>query len=275
MAKVSKETLLFSSIKSLIQEAQKAVVRNVNTTMLLTYFHIGRMIVEEEQKGKNRAAYATETLKQLSKYLIKEFGKGYSYTNLEYIRKFYLIYQNRIPQSLIEELTVTSNNKKTQSAIEESTRTKKSASAMRKSEIAQSLIVQFEKPFVLSWTHYIQLLKIADEDERSFYEIEAANNNWSVRELQRQYNAALYERVALSRDKKGVKDLATKGQVIEKPTDALKSHYVLEFLDLKEDNRYSETDLETASFISPNISSFRRFRISQLFFPLSFFAYLL
>lgn len=73
--------------------------------------------------------------------------------------------------------------------------------------------------FTLSWTHYVQLIKIEDEDERDFYEIEAASNNWSVRELRRQYNAALYERVAASRDKEGVKEMAPKGQIIEKPTD--------------------------------------------------------
>lgn len=98
----------------------------------------------------------------------------------------------------------------------------------------------------MSWTHYIQLLKIENEAERNFYEIEATQNYWSVRELQRQFNSAIYERVALSKDKKGLKALAKKGQTIERPTDALKSHYVLEFLDLKEDKQYSENDLETA-----------------------------
>jgi len=212
--------MLFQSVKSLIQEAQQHIVRNVNTTMLITYFEIGRMIIENEQKGKLRAGYAEETLIQLSKDLTKEFGKGYSRSNLEYMRSFYSTYQKRISQSLIG---------KSQNA-------KKS----------QSLIGKSQFPFSLSWTHYIQLLKIENEAERNFYEIEATQNYWSVRELQRQFNSAIYERVALSRDKKGVKALAKKGQIIEKPTDALKSHYVLEFLDLKEDKRYSESDLETA-----------------------------
>ncbi|MFT3937130.1 MAG: DUF1016 N-terminal domain-containing protein [Chitinophagaceae bacterium] len=108
--------------------------------------------------------------------------------------------------------------------------------------IPQTLSGNFKSPFTLSWSHYVLLLKIEHQDERNFYEIEAAENNWSVRELTRQINAAVYERVALSKDKKGVKELAKKGQILEKPTDALKSHYVLEFLDLKEDNRYSEND---------------------------------
>lgn len=164
------------------------------------------MIVEDEQQGKERADYAKETIKNLSILLTKEFGKGYSVTNLEYFRKFYLTYESRNSQSPIGE---------------------------------------FKIPFTLSWTHYIQLIKIQNPQERDFYEIEATQNNWSVRELERQYNSAVYERLALSRDKEGVKELAKKGQIIEKPTDVLKSHYVLEFLDLKEDNRYTETDLET------------------------------
>ena len=107
-------------------------------------------------------------------------------------------------------------------------------------------MIAFSKNFQLSWTHYIQLMKIDNEEERRFYEIEAVKNNWSVREFTRQFNTAIYERVALSKEKDKVKELATKGQIIEKPTDVLKSHYVLEFLDLKEDNRYTESELEAA-----------------------------
>jgi len=105
---------------------------------------------------------------------------------------------------------------------------------------------KFKIPFSLSWTHYLLLIKIEDDAERNFYEIEAIQNNWSVRELQRQYNSALYNRLAKSRDKRGVKELAKKGQLIEKPADALKSHYVLEFLNLKELDRYTESDFESA-----------------------------
>lgn len=103
-----------------------------------------------------------------------------------------------------------------------------------------------KSPFSFSWTHYIQLLKIDNDNERSFYEIEAVQGNWSVRELQRQFDTSLFERLALSKDKKGVRRLASKGQVIEKPTDALKHHTVLEFLDLKENHSYSESKLEDA-----------------------------
>lgn len=219
MDKPSSYMMLFQNVKSLIESAQRLVARNINTTMLLTYFEIGRMIVEEELNGKTRAGYAERVLQQLSTALTREFGKGYSKSNLEYMRQFYTVYQSRaglFPPAAADEA------------------------------IIQSVIGQSPFPFRLSWTHYIQLLKIASGDERNFYEIEAVENNWSVRELQRQYHASLYERLALSRDKEGVRALAQKGQVIEKPADALKSPYVLEFLELREDNRYSENDLETA-----------------------------
>jgi predicted nuclease of restriction endonuclease-like (RecB) superfamily len=218
MSKSVSKQQLFQSIKQLIQQAQQHVVRNINTTILITYFEIGRMIVEDEQNGKQRADYAKETLINLSSQLNKEFGKGYSVDNLQLMRKFHLTYQKyetlfRISKTPLQSIYETpSRNSKHQ-----------------------------EFPLKLSWSHYVILIKINDEKERNFYEIEATQNNWSVRELSRQYNAAVYERIALSKDKKAVKKLSQKGQIIEAPTDVLKSHYVLEFLNLKEDNTYSET----------------------------------
>jgi predicted nuclease of restriction endonuclease-like (RecB) superfamily len=211
---------LFISVKQLIENAKSSIVQNINTAMLLTYFEIGKVIIENEQDGKDRAEYAKETLKNLSKQLTKEFGRGYSVDNLQWMRKFYLMYQNRIS----EKYETVSRN---------------SAEAVIYESVSRNSF------FSLSWSHYIQLMKIENSDERNFYEIEASQNNWSVRELTRQFNSAIYERLALSRNEKEVKKLALKGQIIEKPTDVLKSHYVLEFLDLKEDNRYSESDLET------------------------------
>ena len=103
-----------------------------------------------------------------------------------------------------------------------------------------------ESPFKLSWTHYLHLIKIDNQKERSFYEIEAANNNWSVRELERQYDSSLYERLVLSRDKKAVKELSEKGQLVTKPIDTIKEPYVLDFLGLDKQDKYTESDLETA-----------------------------
>lgn len=216
MANILKKDSFFHSVKSLIEEARRHVVRNVNTTMVFTYFQIGRMIVEEQQGGKERADYAKETITLLSEQLTQEYGKGYSTSNLEYFRQFYSTYQSRISQTVFG-----------------------------KSDLPGAFDI-FSKHFALSWSHYTQLLKIKNDEERRFYEIEAHKNNWSLREMQRQLNAALYERLALSKDKEGVARLAVEGQIIEAPTDVLKSHYVLEFLDLNEDNRYSENDLETA-----------------------------
>jgi len=220
MKKSQVKNSLFNSIKSLIEEAKQQIVRNVNHIIVYTHFEIGKMIVEDEQKGKERAGYAEKTLIKLSADLTTEYGNGYSRSNLEYMRKFFLLYKDRISQAAVGKLN----------------HSRKSQPVVGKLTIALQL----------RWSHYVQLLKIEDENERSFYEIEAIQNNWGKRELIRQYNSSLYERIALSRDKTSVKQLGKKGQIIEKPTDALKHHTVLEFLDLKEDERYSESDLENA-----------------------------
>lgn len=202
---------LFLSVQELIEKAQSTIVRNVNSTMVLTYLHIGRMIVEDEQNGKTFAAYGAETISQLSQHLTKHFGRGYSVDSLERMRSFFVVYGKSMDVS-------------------------NSATALR----------NLSERLILSWSHYLQLLKIKDADERSFYELEATTNNWSVRELQRQVNSSLYERLALSRDKEAILKLAQEGQLLEKSTDVLKSPVILEFLNLKEDHRYSENDLETA-----------------------------
>jgi predicted nuclease of restriction endonuclease-like (RecB) superfamily len=210
---------LFLSVQELIEKAQQSVVRNVNLIMVATHFQIGQMIVEDEQGGLTYAAYGTGTIRKLSEHLTACFGRGYSVDNLELMRVFYLEYRNSESLSRISQIGDTNS---------------------------ESLIRNLAKEFVLSWTHYVRLLKIKDRNEREFYELEAATNNWSVRELQRQVNSSYYERLALSRDKDDIRKLAQEGQLLEKPTDILKSPVILEFLDLKEDNRYSENDLETA-----------------------------
>lgn len=235
MSKEVQNTNLFQQVAVLLKNAQQQVLRTVNSTMVFTYFEIGRMIVEEEQNGKERADYGKQVLKGLSVQLTKEFGKGFSLSNLEQIRKFYMIY------SKSETLLRISQIQNSQSVIVES-----------ESPISQSLIVEFKKFdyhtlisfFKLTWTHYLFLMRIDDENERSFYEIETEKNNWSVRELKRQYDSALYSRLALSRDKEGILKLAKEGQIIEKPKDIIKDPYILEFLGLPEMHHYSESDLE-------------------------------
>ena len=141
-------------------------------------------------------------MKTLSEKLTKEFGKGFSETNLEQMRKFFKVYG--IPQTLSEEFQ-----------------------------------------FNLSWSHYLILMRIKDINARNFYEIEAFENNWSLRELKRQVNSSLYERLVLSKDKEKVKELSVKGQIIEKAQDVIKDPYILEFLGLDEKSEYSENKLET------------------------------
>ena len=189
----------YNKVKELLQQAQTTVVRTVNKTMVITYFEIGKMIIEEEQKGKERAKYGQQLTGELSRRLSKEFGKGFSVTNIQQMRNFYLIYQKQ-----------------------------------------QTLSVKFN----LSWSHYLKLMRIDDVNERSFYEIESHKNNWSLRELQRQYDSALYTRLALSRDKKKVAELSEKGLILEKPKDAIKDPYILEFIGLPERAFYSESELE-------------------------------
>jgi len=204
-------TKFFSQIVDLLQSARNKVVRTVNQTMVLTYFEIGRMIVEEEQDGKERADYGKQLLKGLSEVLTKEFGKGFSVKNLERMRSFYQVYG-------------------------------KSSTLLSKSE--NTISETESRNFTLSWSHYLKLMRIDDVNERKFYEIESLKNNWSIRELERQYDSALYTRLVLSRDKDKVKELSEKGLVLEKPKDAIKDPYILEFIGLPEYPEYSENDLE-------------------------------
>ena len=200
----------------LLHSARQQAVRQVNLVMVHTYFEIGRMIVEEEQEGKGRAEYGKQLLSGLSKALTNEFGKGFSVDNLENMRRFYLAYGKSETLSRISSKAI--------------------------SETSSRELKQDE--FILSWSHYLKLMRIDDENERKFYEIESYKNNWSVRELQRQYDAALYARLVLSRNKSKVKELSEKGLVLEKPKDAIKDPYILEFIGLPEKSSYSENDLE-------------------------------
>lgn len=162
------ETALVNRIAELINEARQRTVTAVNTAMVYTYYEIGRMIVEDEQGGEERAYYGTAMLKNVAKKLTIQFGKGFSYTNLEQMRKFYKVY-SQIPQTLSEELQVVDNN--------------------------------VYSKFALGWSHYLKLMRIENADERRFYEIEATNNHWSLRELERQYDSSLHERFDLKRGK--------------------------------------------------------------------------
>jgi predicted nuclease of restriction endonuclease-like (RecB) superfamily len=211
---------LIAEVRSLIQSARRNAASVVNTLQVMTNFEIGRRIVEQEQKGKKRAEYGAELLKELSARLTEEFGRGFSVANLQLMRLFFIEFAPRIQQTASVKLLP--------------------------AEICQTASDKFKNPFMLSWSHYVLLLTIKNPEERSFYEIEALQSDWSFRELKRQVASCLYERLALSKDESGVRQLADKGQIIGKPEDVLKEPYVLEFLGLDEKTGYSESDMETA-----------------------------
>jgi predicted nuclease of restriction endonuclease-like (RecB) superfamily len=219
----------FDKIVDLLNEARKTVVRNINQTMVYTYFEIGRMIVEHEQGGKIRAEYGKKVLIQLSERLTKEFGRGFSVDNLDRMRFFYLAYFSQISATL---------SRKFDSIPQ--TVSDKFAETNSPTALVNCQNINFQ----LSWSHYVKLMRIDDIAERRFYEIESISNNWSLRELQRQCDSALYQRLALSRDKKAIRALSEKGHIIEKPEDVLKDPYILEFTGFPENTAYSESDLE-------------------------------
>ena len=224
---------LIAEVRQLIQSARRGAASAVNTLQLMTNFEIGRRIIEYEQRGEKRAGYGDEVVKGLAQALTAEFGKGFSLTNLKLMRKFYLLFRSRIGQTP-SDLSLFNPIGQTASAL------------LTPAHIIQTPSEESIHPVTLSWSHYVLLLTIKDADERSFYEIEAARGDWSLAELKRQKASALYERLALSRDKKGVKQLAERGLIVTRPEDVLKEPYVLEFLGLDEKAGYSEIDLESA-----------------------------
>lgn len=227
---------LIHEIRDLIQSARQAVAHSVDLIQVMTNFEIGRRIVEHEQGGDERAQYGKALLKELSVALTAEFGRGFSRSNLEYMRKFYLTYQDRATQIAQAPSAKFLADEKSQMPSGKSV-------VARKTQTASGT---FAIPFNLSWSQYIFLISIDNPEERSFYEIEAAHGGWTLPELKRQFNSGLYERLALSRDKAGVKKLAAEGQLVARPEDLLKEPYVLEFLGLDAKVKYSESDLESA-----------------------------
>lgn len=222
---------LYQRIRTLIIQARQGLARSVDLLQVRTNFEIGRYIVEYEQEGKERADYGKELLTNLADRLTEEFGKGFSRSNIAYMRGFYLAYADR--QQIVQ--TVSGQLPSTDQMAN-----------MEAAQIFQTLSGQSQEPFCLSWSHYVFLLGIKNVEERRFYEIEAAEQNWTLRELRRQFNSGLYERLALSRDKEGIRRLAQEGQIISQPQDLLKEPLVLEFLGLAEQARFSESDLESA-----------------------------
>jgi len=228
----------FENVAQIIEQARRFVGRTADLAMCVTYFEVGRMIVEEEQGGRARAEYGRGLLGALSAFLNGRYKKGFSETNLKNARKFYQVYVNVIRQTLSAELKNNTKNQIQQTISDDFE--KYTLFQLKQTKIAEPY------PFRLGWSQYQVLMRIKNENERRFYELEAIKHQWSVDELKRQFHSSLYERLALSRDKDEVMRLAKEGQQIETARDILKNPLVLEFLDLTEDTAYSETDLEAA-----------------------------
>ena len=189
---------LLGKISRVYTSGQTRATQAVNARITATYWQIGHDIVEFEQGGNARAKYGKALLTTLSRDLSLRHGKGFSRSNVIYMRLLYLHYQKG------------------------------------------------QKPSdLLSWSHHVELLRIDDPLERSFYEQQSIREKWSVPELQRQKKSSLFLRLAAGKDKDGILQLASQGQVIASPSDLLRDPFVFEFLKIPEPHHVTETDLET------------------------------
>lgn len=235
---------LYGRIRAILESARSNVARSVNTTQVVANWLIGQEIVEEEQRGRGRAGYGERLLEGLSGRLKKDYGAGFSVSALQYMRAFYLAY----PQLLRNQhatRVVLPEAATGQGVIQRAVRVESPTQTAALCQPAAPWEPGLLHPN-LSWTHYRTLLRVDNRDARSFYEIEAVGGNWSARELERQINSLLFERLALSKDKKGLLKLAKKGVEVQKPTELFKDPMVLEFLGLPESSRLVESDLEQA-----------------------------
>lgn len=228
------EELLYERVTAILAEARGRVARTVNTAMVHAYWLVGREIVEVEQQGKQRAEYGEQLLERLAKRLTKRFGKGVGVATLRRSRAFYLTYPkgSAVPPALAAP------------PIRSAPLIESPGAAGSPAPASESGLPPF--PPLLGWSHYLALLRVSNDQARSFYEIEAAREGWSVRELERQVAALLFERLAQSRTPEQVLALSRQGQQVAAPADVLKDPFVLEFLDLKESPTAQERDLEQA-----------------------------
>lgn len=221
---------LFERISGIIEQSRKIVYTTVNVAEVKTRFEVGRYIFEDEQQGE-RATYGKQILKNLSIRLIDRYGNDWSYDTLKRCRFFYQAYEHaEIGATPLPQL----GNDNQLVEYKQNTNCGNTVAPIRLPR------------FTLSWSHYLVLMRIENIEARSFYEIEATQQQWSVKQLSRQVGSSLYERLALSRDKEEVMRLAREGQTVEKPDDIIKNPLTLEFLGLKPDAAYTESKLEKA-----------------------------
>ena len=251
---------MYERIRQILDSARSSAARSVNTTQVVANWLIGREIVEEVQRGGKRADYGARLIADLSTRMEKDFGRGYSINNLEHFRGFYLTYPNLVENRIPHAVRGESRNQLGADGPKISHAPRGKSDAERGLFLIEPQAGGITKDYAprsqswqpgflhpnLSWTHYRTLLRVDNAEARAFYEIEAIKNNWAARELERQINSLLYERLALSRDKKGLMRLAVKGHEVQKPADVFKDPVVMEFLGLPESPRLVETELEQA-----------------------------
>lgn len=223
---------LFGRVHEILSAARTQAARSVNTAQVVANWLVGREIVEDEQSGRRRASYGAALLQELAARLLSDFGAGYGVDNLELFRRFYQSYPGLLPakisDALRRNLGRAANTLPTLHGVR--------GESWQPGQLSPDL----------SWTHYRALVRLDKPQARAFYEIEAIANSWSAREMERQINSLLYERLALSKDKKGLMRLATRGHEIQQPADVFKDPMVIEFLGLPVSPRVVETRLEQA-----------------------------
>lgn len=244
---------LFNRVRMILDEARGAVVRSVNSQMVLAYWRIGQAIVDTLQGGDARAEYGRQLIADLSGRLTERYGPGFSTTNLWYFRQFYQVFADRNPVILHTLRGESAPSEKLHKPGGESSSSRSGARRRVADQILTDLALAVEPgnrqcgfSGALSWSHYRTLTKVESRAERRFLEIEAEAEGWSVPQLERQIHSMLFMRLMKSRDKAGVLELARKGQEIQRPVDALKDPYVLDFLDLPDGGRLRESELEAA-----------------------------
>ena len=229
----------YESIAEVLRTARSNAYRAVNFVMVEAYWNVGRMIVDEEQQGKERAEYGSYLLRYLSARLTKEFGKGFHETNLRYIRQFFLTYPIR--HAVRDESSAgDGSDPESPPPIRDAMRHESSQDPECASGKAETTLYALRRE--LTWTHYRVLLRVEKREARAWYMNEAADQNWSTRALERQINSLYYERLLMSRDKTPVVD-----EMVEKteplaplPEDFIKDPYVLEFLQMPDAHQFRE-----------------------------------
>jgi predicted nuclease of restriction endonuclease-like (RecB) superfamily len=234
----------YDSIANVLRAARSNAYRAVNFVMVEAYWTIGRMIVEEEQQGKDRAEYGTYLLRHLSARLTREFGKGLNYTNLKYIRQFYLSYP--IGHALRDQSSANDGSDPVSPANRDALRHESSQVPDTASAKEERILDALRRE--LTWTHYRLLIRVEKPEAREWYMNEAANQNWSTRALERQINSLYYERLLMSRDMTPVtEEMREKTEPLAPlPEDFIKDPYVLEFLGMPDAHQFREADLEQA-----------------------------